>query len=170
MDVDSLSDQESVDSSSSDEVSEGEGGNSGAVVGQGATGAPKESQAGWETTLISDDEDGDKSDGDMASAVASASKQASKFLEDSDSEEETGEESRYITQPLPSPPPFLFQSSFSSGPTCRLCLEWIARKRRYVLHLNVVVTIAVLAHIWNLFMKITFPFCWTTSLIMCSKL
>ena len=101
MDVDTLSDQESVDSSSSDEGSEGVGCNSGVSDNRGATGMleePREGSSGpvWETTLISDDEEeeGDRSDGDMASAVASASKQASKFLEDSDSEEETGEGAR----------------------------------------------------------------------------
>lgn len=91
-----VSDQESMESSSSDEGSENEMADSRASLKQNSFGSPEEQRPGssgaWEGTLGSDGEESD--DGEMASAVASASQQANKFLEDSDSEEEKMEEPR----------------------------------------------------------------------------
>ena len=93
-----MSDHESVDSSSSDDGSDGsedgevEGGvtehNDQVVTVEDA--APEEGLevTPHDTSPPVEGDEGDESDGEMASAVASASQQASKFLEDSDSEEE----------------------------------------------------------------------------------
>lgn len=89
-----VSDQESVESSSSDEGSEGEEEgvpNSRAGEGLSSLSAPRVGV--WETEDLSDD-------GGMASAVASANQRANKFLEDSDSEEEMNEGPRYLYRPI----------------------------------------------------------------------
>lgn len=89
MDAVLVSDHESVESSSSDEDSERED-----VPqhrsGEGLGTPHAATRGGWQATEdVSDD-------GEMASAVASASQQANKFLEDSDSEEEIKEGPRCL--------------------------------------------------------------------------
>jgi hypothetical protein len=89
-----VSDQESVESSSSEEGSEGEGG--GMAEGRaGLSEATSSTPTGSSGAIWGQDLEGaedERFDGEMASAVASASHQATKFLEDSDSEEEEVEE------------------------------------------------------------------------------
>lgn len=101
-----LSDHESVDSSSSDDGSEEGGGGETKVAGYSDQVATfEDAPEGKEVTSYDtsspppvDGDEGDGSDGEMASAVASASQQASKFLEDFDSEEEemVKVETRYV--------------------------------------------------------------------------